>query len=114
MMKKPPKNKKRRRSKAGTSNVPQNWCEDIFSGFGATRGRSGLWLFIAIFMVGFTGNNLANAAIKQSILNLRVANTVHLSDHPIWFVFVVSVNILLFLLCAGYIWCFVKRRVQSK
>lgn len=60
-----------------TSNLQENWREAVFSGFSPTDSNAWLWFFITIFMVVFTGNQLVNAAISQSILNLRVVNSLY-------------------------------------
>jgi hypothetical protein len=108
------KAKVRRSRRVKRPNITRGWCEGGYAGFSPTNRNAWLWLFIAIFMTGFTGNNLLDAAFTQSILNLRVVTTVYLAERPIWFVFVALLNVLMFLFCVGYIWCFLKQRVESK
>lgn len=110
-MKKPPNNKRRGSNSTNTNSTP-NWFEGIYIGFSPTNKNAWLWFFITIFMVAFTGNQLANAIATESILNLRIATTVHLSERPIWFIFVTLFDFIVFLFSLGYIWYFIKQRIK--
>lgn len=113
-MKKPPDKKPKGRNKKKKPSLKHNWFADIYTNFSPTNKNAWLWLFITIFTALFTGEHLVNSVITESILNLRITNTVHLSERPLWFIFVVLINIILFLFSLGYIWHFLKQRVKFK
>ncbi|WP_419227763.1 hypothetical protein [Alteromonas sp. OM2203] len=71
-----------------------------------------IWFLISLFLMFWLGHQLFGAIQTQEIQNLRVTDTVSLSNTPIWFAVVYLVKFLAWLISVGVAVLYIKRRAK--
>ncbi len=73
-----------------------------------------LWLFIAIFLFFWLGNQLLGAVTNLEIESIRVTDMVSFHSRPIWFIFIASFKATAWLFSISVIYKYAKSKFPTQ
>lgn len=79
----------------------------------AKNSRSTVWIFICLFLIAWNGRKIYLAILYGKIVSKRSTHIIFLDSEPLWFIFTLSINILIFGGAIAYIFLFLKEKLKN-